>query len=175
MTLTKLISEYRVALAALMVMVALIAVSPNVYLGGEKIIEPSNAGSLLEPMDRSRYVEISEALNRPLFSEDRKPYSPPEAAIEPAEVIEDIAVPFTLAGIVSGGDEALWVYIVVTETGESQRVAVGEDVLGWTIVSVEGGQVTVSDGMNSRILLGQDSNSGIRENNGSRARGRSNN
>lgn len=101
-------------------------------------------------------TEFRFVAERPLFTPTRKPPEVKEVGAEPEEVVESqaVTVDFALHGVVT--DEQVQLAIVKSDDG-IRRLALGEEIKGWKLVSVEGSRAVFQQG-NLRHELNLDFN-----------------
>jgi hypothetical protein len=104
------------------------------------------AGLADESKDLTRMAAV---LERPLFSPSRRP-APAAAAVlvaaaPPPDPLGNVVLLGLYAGAGSGG-------IIATVDGATKRMAIDENIGGWTLKSINGGEVRFVRGAESRVV-----------------------
>jgi hypothetical protein len=136
--------------------IALAMVSIFLPLPGADIDARSNSSLFDQTQDvRSENIKMKAALARPLFHENRRPPrpAPKHVAAKPilaAPTAPDL--PFTLAGIVTSGDNNFKAYLQNTRTAETIVIESGDSAGEWSVKIISAQSVTLEAGTFSHIL-----------------------
>jgi hypothetical protein len=134
---------------ALLLMLAALWLTPqgrlrNVQWQPPAPVKPALGGAA--PLERwsTDYSRFVATLERPLFSETRRP--PPKAQAQPVDTLSTV----TIVGIWGTGAQA---GVIAREGQQMRRVKVGEPLAGWTLKEVRLQGATFARGDETRSLL----------------------
>jgi hypothetical protein len=132
---------------------------PDVDVTHRKILkwQPADSFSVVASADAPNQTTLSEAITRPLFRSNRKPFDPTPPAPEPAPVLpqpEPVAVatpapppPDTSQLILKGlalNAGKLQALIATPEKPDGEWYAVGAEILGWKIIGLDANTVSLA-------------------------------
>jgi hypothetical protein len=157
-----LMTERRIELLAVLIALVLVIQLLYGFVRLQFLSEPESIVPSLEsleftgmasvaPVDAKQALEI---VSRPLFWPSRRPISATDEAEiidqEEAEQADDLAK-IKVLGIFAGGQSA---GVIALVKGKKQRIQLNEQVIGWTLQSVEVGHaVFVNDGTVQEVTL----------------------